>query len=159
MACALPNVARDLPNLARGPPNTARDLPNLAHIHPMAGARAARCASMRLDAPRCASMLRLDKIPTQIWHRPSMIRHIPSPIWQAHALLDRLEAAASAARRTATQRLLLLQLFESRMLDERLLPGGDYAVPVVHSEGIELHERMRSDRSEKASALKTACDA
>ena len=42
------------------------------------------------------------------------------------------------------------------MLDPRLLPGGAYAVPTVHTEAIELHERMRGD---KLRALKATFDA
>ena len=74
----------------------------------------------------------------------------------SQALLDRLDRAVVLARGKATQRLLLLQLFETRMFDERLLPGGEYEVPLQLTEGIELHERIRSD---KLRALKTAFDA
>ena len=78
------------------------------------------------------------------------------PASEVRTVLQELEREAHAAAARATKRLLLGRLHETRVLDDRLLPGGAYEVPLLLTRSIELHERLRSDSS---SALAAAYDA
>lgn len=75
---------------------------------------------------------------------------------QVRGVVSALEREAHAAAARATKRLLLTQLHDLRVLDERLLPGGEHEVPSLLTHSIELHERLRADRT---ATLAAACDA
>ncbi|KOO33206.1 hypothetical protein Ctob_004289, partial [Chrysochromulina tobinii] len=78
---------------------------------------------------------------------------LPEP---CREVLEKLEREAHAAAARSTKRSLLSRLHETRVLDVRLLPGGEQELPLLVTHPLELHERLQTDKS---AALAAACDA
>ena len=75
---------------------------------------------------------------------------------QAEGALEAIQCETQSALMESTRQVLLELLHETRQLDTRLMPGGEFGLEVLHIARVELHERLHADSQRALRTVRSA---